>query len=223
MTQRSINLLAAAILVVGAALLAFWGTRPNADDTHTSGAPAHTTPSHSHPVPFQPYAFANEGDWRAYRVDNGLPTGHVVTEVVATITATTPDHVTRTDRGRVVGATDVDVHTEDFPRGGLTLERLTGLDRAGWTISDLTVGLEPHTVAGSMFHATKISFASADPLFPRKRTHTDLWISDEVPAGSVVAEREVQILDAVQFVFTQELVGFGDTDGTTWGTRPSGL
>jgi hypothetical protein len=224
MTQRGINLFAVALLVVGGAGLAIWATRPKADDDAPSApsAPAKHEPR-VHPAPFDAYARASPGDWAAYRIDNGLPTGHLETTVVRAITAADPDRVQRTDRGRVDGATDVDVHVEDFPRTGLTLERLTGLDRGGWTISDLAVGVEAHTVGGRSFRATKISFASADPMFPRKRTHTDLWISDEVPAGGVIASHEVQTLDASRFEFTEELVGFGDDGGTRWGDRPAGL
>ena len=224
MTQRSINLIAAAIVVVGGAALAIWATRPSpSDDDEPASAPAPSAPRRAHPAPFEAYADANVGDWQAYRVDNGLPSGHVWSTVVATISAVTPDHVTRADRGRLDGAADVHDHAEDYPRAGLTLERLTGDDVGGWTISDVTVGIEPHRVGGRTFRATKISFASADPLSPRKRTHTDLWISDDVPAGGLIASHEVQVLDGAQIVFTEELVGFGDADGTQWGARPAGL
>jgi hypothetical protein len=226
MTQRSINLVAAAILVIGGGVLAIWATRPRADDgaAVAPSTPAKSEPRRAHHVPFEVYARAAAGEWSAYRLDNGLPSGHVHTTVIRTITAEAPDHVTRTDRGLVDGEPTVhDEQPEDFPRAGLTLERLTGLDRAGWTISDLTVTVEPHPVGGRPFQATRISFASADPMFPRKRTHTDLWISTDVPAGSLVASREVQDQEGLHLVLTEELVGFGDAGGTRWGERPSGL
>ena len=224
MSQRTINLIAAAIVVVGGAVIAIWATRPLDADDHEPAHAAAADRARTHPAPLQAYAQSSVGEWSAYRIDNGLPSGHVHTTVVRAITAVEINRVTRTDHGRVDGEGGAeDTHAEDFPRSGLTLERLTGDDVGGWTISDETVGVEQHTVGGRQFRATRVSYASQDPLFPKKQTHTDLWLSDDVPAGGLIAKREEQILDGVHMVFTEELVGYGDETGPKWGDRPSGL
>ncbi|MCE9575065.1 MAG: hypothetical protein K8W52_18080 [Deltaproteobacteria bacterium] len=181
------------------------------------------TPAHAHAAPLEAFATATVGDWHAYRVVNGGTLGEIRTTAMVAITAVTPDTVTRAMRGRI-DATGEEKHepNDAFPRKGLTLERLTGDDLAEWTLSDVTVVDEVHTVGGRAFACKKISYASADPMFPEKRTHTDLWISPEVPAGGLVEEHEIQHLDQATFEITSQVIGFGTAAGTTWGTRPPG-
>lgn len=247
MEQRSINLLAAGIVVVGAAGLvayAMWpkddpvvgsaptvATKPDAAIAATTTAPPPSGPARHvddpgpHPAPFEAYARAHLGDWYAYRVVNNGPAMHDVRALAITwVTAAADDHVSVSFHGRIdATGQEESGHAEDFPRAGLTLERLHGDDIGGWTIRDVTFTDEPHTIGGRTFACTRISFASQDPMFPGKRTHTDLWISAEVPVGGLVAEHEVQDLDQMHFDMTKELVGFGTAGGPTWGARPAGL
>jgi hypothetical protein len=230
--QRSANLLAAGIVVVGAAGLVAYAEWPTsepliaADTRAPAPAPSRHLPDGGpHPAPFEAYAHARLGDWYAYRVVTNGPAMHDVGAIAVTwITAAAADHVSTSFHGRIESTGEEESgHDEDFPRAGLSLERLTGDDVGGWTLRDVTFTDERHTIRGRTFACTKISFASQDPMFPAKLTHTDLWISAEVPVGGLVAEHEVQDLDRMHFDMTKELVGFGTATATTWGARPTGL
>ncbi len=225
-------------MVLGAALVVIAGAIGYATFTSdhgvdASGAPSPTTtapapaaptvPGGAHPAPREVFADARVGDWYAYRVINQGVLGDIRATAMVAITAATPDTVTRGLRGRLDATGEEKPQPSDtFPRAGLSLERLTGADIGEWTLSGITVVDEAHTVGGRTFACTRISFASADPLFPEKRTHTDLWISAEVPAGGLVEEHEVQHLGDLTFELTTQVTGFGTAAGTTWGTRPTG-
>jgi len=187
-----------------------------ADPAHAGGAPA----------PIEVYADSEVGDWRAYRVTTESSLAPTVTaEVVAQITAVDAEHVTEAHAGRaVVDGTERTQHDQgQRPRAGLTIDQLTGNAAAGWTIFDLQITDDVHVVGGRRFRCKKLSYASIDPLFPGKRTRTELWITKEVPAGGLVEERELQELGDTRFVITQRLVAYGAARGRTWGERPAGL
>lgn len=201
---------------------------PEASHPHTGaehfGAdqPAHEGGTQS---PLQVFADAKVGDWIAYRVTTE-------SSLAPTVTATGIERITNVDATKVerafsgrIDATG-ELHGkryEDRPRNGLTLDQLTTNDVGGWTIYEVAVSDDVHEVGERRFPCKKISFSSRDPLFPKKRTRTDLWISSEVPAGGLVEEREVQELPEVRFVITKQLLGFGDASATSWGTKPEGL
>ncbi len=216
---------ALAASLAGAGVYAWW------DSQQTYEAPARpvtaprTAPKQAgaHPAPLELFADAKVGDWYAYRVVNAGSLGGIQSTVLTWVTAVDASTVTRTWRGRLDTTGDEHSgHPETFPRAGLTLERLDGDDIGGWTLADLAVTDDVHVVGDHRFACKKIAFASSDPMFARKHTHSDLWISAEVPAGGLVAKREEQHLDAMTFVITEELIGFGTASGTTWGTRPTG-
>jgi hypothetical protein len=224
MTLRGVNIIARIVTVVALVFaigFAWW--------THDDDAPPPRSSSSSssqptaHRVPIDLFASAHPGDWYAYQVVNGGPVGEIRTTAMVWIAAERPDGVTRAARGRIdASGEERAIRSEDFPRAGLTLERLIGADRGGWTLTDVAVTDEIRVVGGRSFPCKRLSFGSTDPMFPRKRTHTDLWISRDVPAGGLVAEREEQHLDDQTFVITQELIGFGTASETSWGTRPAG-
>ena len=229
MEQRSANLLALAIVVVGGGALLAYAEWPSDDEPAPSSSAAPPAARYlpdpgPHPAPFEAYAGAQPGDWYAYRVENAGPSADIRSTAVAWVSAASPAAVTMAVHGRIdATGEERDGRTEDYPRAGLTLERLTGDDVGGWTIRAVQVTDEPHVVGGRTFACTKLSFASADPMFPTKRTHTELWIAKEVPAGGLVESREVQELDQRRFVITEKLLGFGSASGTAWGERPDGL
>jgi hypothetical protein len=217
------------------ALVAKYGLRddvpprdPEASQPHTGAAhfdeiqPTHEGGTRS---PLQVFSDAKVGDWIAYRV---------ITEssIAPTVTATAIERITNVDAtkvgrsfaGRIDATGEVgSKRYEDRPRQDLTLDQLAANDVAGWTIYEVAVSDDVHEVGGRQFKCKKISFSSRDPLTPKKRMRTDLWISDQVPAGGLVEEREVQELSDVRSVITKQLIGFGNASTTTWGTKPKGL
>ena len=222
--------LSIALLIV---VLVFYRRDDEAPTKRVSGAPhvgaQHHTAETRHQggelSPLQVYGGANVGDWHAYRVitETSLAPPITATAIVA-ISKVTETTVTRSFSGRIDATGEVrQDRDENRPRQGLTLDQLTGNDVGGWTFTDIVVTDEVHEIASRSFQCKKISYHSYDPLFPTKRTHTDLWVSADVPAGGLVEEREVQELGNQRFVLTQQLLGFGDAAGTTWGTRPAGL
>lgn len=177
------------------------------------------------PSPIQVLAKAKVGDWRAYRVTTEVTDKPTITATaIARVTTVTATSATIAMTGRVENTKEIQKSPEDVrPLQGLTIDQLTGNDIGGWTIYDLSITDEPHEVGGRTFKCKKLSYASKDPMFPTKNTRTELWISDEVPAGGIVEEREIQQLDAMRFAITQTLLGFGDATTTAWGEKPDGL
>lgn len=201
---------------------------PEASHPHTGAEhfdeirPAHEGGALS---PLQVFADAKIGDWIAYRVITESSLAPTVTATgIERITSVDDVKVERTFSGRVDATGEVgSKRYEDRPRKGLTLDQLITNDVAGWTIYEVAVSDDVHEVGGRHFKCKKISFSSRDPLFSQKRTRTDLWISNEVPAGGLVEKREVQELPEVRFVITKQLLGFGSASTTSWGTKPEGL
>lgn len=176
--------------------------------------------------PLQVYENAKVGEWRAYNVitESSLAqTFHAIG--LETITKVDDKTVSREFSGRVEETGQEQKRPyEDRPRQGLTIDELTTNDVGGWTIYELSITDEDHAIGGRTFKCKKLSYASNDPMFPSKRTHTDVWISAEVLGGGIVEEREVQEMPEARFVITQQLIGFGPDDKTTtWGERPAGL
>jgi hypothetical protein len=197
--------------------------QPLAGEDHVpAGLPAHAGGTLS---PIQVFANAKVGDWQAYSVttESSLgPTFHATG--IVTITELDDREVKRGFVGRIAETGERrEQQYEGRPRAGLTIDQLTTNDVGGWTIHDLVITDDVHEIGGRSFKCKKISYASEDPLFPNKRTRTELWISDEVAAGGLVEEREVQDMPSAHFVITQRLLGFGNASGTTWGTKPDGL
>jgi hypothetical protein len=222
---------AAVVALLSALGYAWWVDRQMSDQPAPSRAatpvearaPAAHATDGTHAAPFEMFANAKVGDWYAWRTVNGGSLGDIRTTALAWITAERADSVTRTYRGKIDATGEERAgRPEDFPRAGLTIDRFTSNDIGGWTLSDITMTDEVHVVGGRSFQCKKIVFASSDPMFPRKRTRTELWISTDVRAGGLVAEHEVQQLDAMTFDITQELIGFGTATETIWGTRPAG-
>jgi hypothetical protein len=215
-------------LLVAALVFTHCGAGRDADVPPTAPPPVRLThprpiAATDHPAPFEAFAQARAGDWYAYGV---VSTGSLVethTTAMVVVSAVSDASVVRTMRGRIdaTGAEPTQPSNE-FPRAGLTLERLDGDDVGGWTLFDVATAPDQHVVGGRPFECTKVTFGSRDPMFPAKRTRTELWLSPLVPAGGLVAEREEQHLGDLTFVQTEELIGFGTADGTVWGTRPAG-
>jgi hypothetical protein len=223
--MRVVNVLAGAALA-GALGFAWWSSRQRdvPPPLAGSGSAGSAAAAPGHPSPLEIYATARVGDWHAYSVANESPFGSIPTHAVTTVTEATDAMVTIAVRGRLDQTGEIrDGRAEQYPRGGLTLERLTGDDIGNWTIFDVAVFDEPHEVNGRTFACKRITFGSKDPMFPTKRTRTDYWISTEVPAGGLVEKREVQDLDGQIFRMTLEVIGFGSGSATTWGERPEGL
>jgi hypothetical protein len=232
-------MLAAAVSVVVMVVVIFKyglgddGARPTSGAPHV-GAKHHTDekpgegtkPAHEgdKPAPLQVYETAKVGDWRAYRVISewsNKPVGKAT--VVTRIGEVTDAQVVASFNGRLDDTSEIRKDREETrPRRGLTIDQLTGNDVGGWTIYNVTITDEDHTVAGRTFKCKKLSYASDDPLVPAKRTRNELWISTEVAAGGIVEERQIQDMPNMTFVQTQTLIGFGD-ERTTWGTKPEGL
>ena len=215
-------------LLVAALVYTRGGAGQDADAPAPASPPARLThprpvATTDHAAPFEAFAQARVGDWYAYRVisTGSLAETHATAMVV--VSAANDRTVVRALRGRNDATGEEPAEPSDeFPRAGLTLERLGGDDVGGWTLFDVATTPDQHVVDGRPFACTKVTFGSRDPLFPDKRTRTELWLSPEVPAGGLVASREEQHLGAMTFVMTEELIGFGTADGTIWGTRPAG-
>jgi hypothetical protein len=189
---------------------------------HTAEKPVHEG---GQVAPLQVFANAHVGDWLAYRVttESSLaPTFHATG--IETITKVDDKTVARAFSGKVEETGEIKRQSyEARPRDGLTLDQLTTNDVGGWTIYEVAVSDDVHEVGGRKFKCKKISYASNDPLIAGKRTHTDLWISTEVPAGGLVEEHEVQDMPDMHFRITKQVIGFGDAKSTAWGTKPAGL
>ena len=180
-----------------------------------------------HPSAIDVFADSQLGDWNAYDVVNAGSlmgsAGSVQTTAVEWIDGATTERVSRTWHG-LVGSDPRAGHAEIYPRRGLALERLMGDDIGRWTLFDLAITDDVHTVKGRAFHCKKLVYRATDPVFARKRTTIELWLSAEVPAGGLVAEHEIQDLDAWHFDMTKEVSGFGSASGPpAWGTRPASL
>ncbi len=177
------------------------------------------------PSPLQVFASAKVGDWLAYRVVTESSLAPTITATgIESVTAANDTMVTRSFNGRVDATGEVRRDRQDErPRKDLTLDQLTGNDVGGWTIYEVAIADDTHEVGGRTFKCKKISYSSRDPLIPNKRTHTDLWISSEVPVGGLVEERELQDMPEASFVITKQVIGFGTATSTTWGTKPDGL
>ena len=201
---------------------------PKTDDPH-AGAEHHTAEAQKHeggmPSPLQVFATAKLGDWTSYRVTTESSMAQTFTAIgIERITAADDKQVSRSFSGRVEQTGEVrNDRYEDRPRQGLTLDQLTTNDVGGWTIYKVVVTDDVREVGGRKFKCKKISYESNDPLLPKKRTHTDLWISDEVPNGGLVEEIEVQELPNLRFRLSKQVLGFGDAKSTAWGQKPDGL
>jgi hypothetical protein len=192
----------------------------------SGGKPAHDG---GKPSPIEVYANTKVGDWRAFTVKSEWSTKPVATAtVLARVHEVDDKQVVLSIHGRIDDTTldDAkqrhDTRDERRPRQGLTIDQLTGNDVGGWTIYNLVIADDDHTVGGRTFKCKKLTFSSDDPLIPAKRTRTELWISDEV-VGGIVEEREMQDMPNMTFVQTKVLIGFGTADATSWGTKPEGL
>lgn len=223
--RTTLNVLAG--LAVAAALaFAWWSSRNPADPE-----PAPPAKPASHRAPFEAYAQAVAGDWRAVKrtnkqppgmryalVDQQPPPGDIAVTVLFTVKSVDADKVTRAMRGKVESTGEIhDEPSDDFPRSGITLERLLHTE---WTIDDLVVTDEARVVGDHTFQCKKLVYHSTDPMLPRKKVVTELWLSSEVPAGGLVAMHETQDLDAMHFEATEEIIGFGTSAGASWGVKP---
>jgi hypothetical protein len=178
----------------------------------------------SAPPPIEPYAHSQVGDWRAYDYTTRSSLGNFSSHAIARVTAATADSVTLVLTGRLDQTGEQRTEPADvYPRAFGSIEKL--VEHSDWKIFDVSVATEPHEVNGKSFACARISFAKSDPLFPTKRTHVDLWLSADVPAGAVVEEHEVQQLEQVTFDMRSVLVGYGTGGGTTatWGSHADGL
>jgi hypothetical protein len=215
----------AALALVAALGFAWWTSSQPPPPPPIHAAPATTTIDGPHAAPFDAFATAQVGDWYAVKRINKQPSaGDIEVTVVLRVREVDDKRVVRAMRGRVVSTGEMHDEPDDtFPRAGLTLERLTGLDHASWPLGDVATTDDTRTIAGRAFACKKVTFHPTDPALPRKRVTTELWYSSEVPAGGLVAEHEMQDLDAMHFESTEELVGFGSAGGATWGALPEGL
>ena len=193
---------------------------------HTEGSADPIVHQGSQLAPIQVFAKAQVGDWIAYRVTNRSTAlaEDVSTIVLATITAATDSGVTVAYKGRMETAGERrEQWTYERPRDGLTIDQLTDNDVAQWRLIGIDVTADKHEVGGREFACKQISYAGLDPLFPSKKSRTTLWISDEVPAGGLVEQRDIQDLDTMHMEQIKQLIGFGTATATTWGTKPDGF
>jgi len=219
----------AAGLALAAALGYAWWSAEHARHTPPPKSPEPPAPdgsatATSAPPPIEPYSHSQVGDWRAYDYSTRSSLGNFSSHVIARVTAATADSVTVVLTGRLDQTGEQRTEPADtYPRTFGSIEKL--VEHADWKISDASVATEPHEVSGKTFACARISFAKSDPLFPNKRTHVDLWLSAEVPAGGVVEEHEIQQLDQMTFDMRSVLVGYGTGGGTTaaWGSHADGL
>lgn len=174
-------------------------------------------------TPLPGYADAKVGDWRAYRYITTGELGNFHATAIAVVTAVTPTTVTIEFSGRLdeTGEQRTDGATE-FPRA-YTVEHEIHHQHGNWTASGVELTTEVRTIDGHSFSCQKLAVAFADPLMPRKDTRVEVWLSPEVPAGGIVASREVARTSALTITSTNDLIGFGDATHTTWGKRPAGL
>ncbi len=174
-------------------------------------------------TPLGSYAAAKVGDWRAFRHITTGKLGNFHATAIAVVTAVTATTVTIELSGRLDETGEQRSDGADvFPRV-FTVEHEIHRQHGDWTASAVEVGEEPRVIDGRTFPCKKVTFASADPMFPTKQTKIEVWISPEVPAGGEVSQREVQQLGELVLPSTSDLIGFGDATRTMWGTRPAGL
>jgi len=192
-----------------------------------AGAQHHTKEKHegSMVVPIQPFAKAKVGDWKAYKVITESSMAQTFTAIGIERVAKADDKtVSREFVGKLEQTGEIRRDRyEDRPRQGLTLDQLTTNDVGGWTIYNVQITDDVHPLGGREFKCKKISYDSNDPMFDNKRTHTDLWISEEVPLDGIVEEIEVQDMPTLHFRLTKQTLGFGDDKATAWGDKPGGL
>src|SRR5262249_30220172 len=160
-----LNVLAGAALA-GAIGFAWWSSRQR----DALPPPASTgSADATHPAPLELFASAKVGDWYAWTTANESPFGSIPTHAVSSVTAATATTVRAATRGWIDQTGELrDGKPDDFPRAGLTLERLTGDDIGGWTLFDVTIVDEPHLVNGRTFACKRITYGSTDPMFPSK-------------------------------------------------------
>lgn len=200
------------------------GTTTTAPAIPASSDPPPSAPSSdSHPAPLEVWQNAKLGDWYAYNYVTASKLRTFHSTVLVTVTAATDTSITTAFRGKVAETGETrDQAGDELPRSNLTLERLIGFDTSKWTLLSVTVDDADHEVGGRTFHTKKVTYTSKDPMFPTKKTTTDLWLSTEVPGG-LVEEHEVQDLveQDLHFDMTKTLIGFGTEAATTWGTKPA--
>ena len=230
MRARTIASSVAIMVIVAGFAYAWWYDAHPPPPRHAPAtASAPSAGSGAHPAPFEVFANARVGEWAAWAVVNGMPTGEIRTMRVDQISSLTPDEVVITSSGVIEtpgvvaleGKTgDVVTRRDTFPRSHLTLEHLTGHYRGSWTLHDIEISDDDHEVGGRTFHCKKIVLEVDDPMIPSKRTHEEAWYSLDVPAGGLVEARETAQMPGLDFTQTLRLVGYGSADATTWGTRP---
>lgn len=229
--MRSVFNVLAVVALVASFAFAWWYSRqdttPPPPPAAVTAIPPNTRASpvaDPHRAPLDTYAKSAVGDWVAYTISNASPMGSFPATAVTTAKAVSDTTVLTATRGRLDGASEIKRSAdEQFARAGLTLEQATGADIGGWTLSDIAITDEPHAVGGRTFPCKHVAYDARDPLFPTKRTHTDLWVSTEVPLDGRVEAHEVQDLDGKIFDNRIVLIGFGAGAATTWGTRPPDL
>ena len=174
------------------------------------------------PLPIQPFATANLGDWNAFTNVTTSSLGVTHATVVATITDVTPAPASQQLRGRDDRTGEVHADAADpFPRAGLTLDDVEQSNISDWKLFDVRLDTAPYEVAGHAFACTHLAYSSTDPLLPHKRTRTELWLSPEVTAGGIVAKRETQDVGELHFLIEHRIIGYGTATTTTWGARPA--
>ena len=208
-----------ATALVAALGFAYWASRERPEPSAAAGSAAR---SDQHAAPFEAFARAKVGDWRAYRVVNSGSMPVIRSIAIEEVTDAGEAEVAVARQGKLdsTGETRTSQPSR-FPRAGLTLERLTGLDVGEWTVLDLAVGDDVRVIDGRSFPCKKLVFHSRDPMFADKTTVTELWLSTDVPVTGVVAEREHQELRGMTFDAAIDLVGFGTGAVVAWGERPS--
>jgi hypothetical protein len=210
------------LLVLVAALACAWvfarrgedGTTRSLRDESRAGSAA----ALFDPAPVQVFANAKVGDWYAFTYANRSSLANLTGRTIATVAAADADRVTLQFAGRIVetGESRTGTHTQ---RRTQTLDQL--LDHADWRVFDVTITDEDRTVGGRTFHCKKLVYSEGDPMFPKKKTHVEHWISPEV-VGGLVERHETQDLEALRFDMRMTIIGFGSGSATTWGTRPTG-
>jgi hypothetical protein len=176
---------------------------------HTEEAPPDES---NQPVPIDVFAAAKVGDWNAFEstIETSLAPKPTLATSVVTLTSVDDKQIVRTTSGEPP-------KTELMPRRP-TLGQLAINNAAAWTIHGVTISDDVREVGGRSFKCKKISFDSRSSEEPARRNHTEMWISDEVPAGGVV---EYRVDEGADFKLTRRLVGFGDAKTTRWGKKPA--
>jgi hypothetical protein len=165
------------------------------------------------------FATSRVGDWHAYEslIESSMTPKPVTNTTTVWVSAADDNQVTRV----IGGPTEADKatnQTDQVPRQGLTLDHLT-TNAELWRIYEVSITDEDHTVGGRSFKCKKITYSSRKSDEPNRVSHTELWISDEVPAGGLVEQRDVH--EGADFKLTRRLIGFGDAKTTRWGKKPA--